>query len=136
MPEEDQFGEYMAAFELTVLASAVNQGLLGRREVLPVRPGKLTRSQFGTKIGAVFSSKVSFAVDYYGLLKRSSGLLDEIKWIQDELRGRQVKAVESIVVHFASVRIEDVARMNPALVGGFPVFKKAVLDSRGFKNNF
>ena len=133
---DELFELYMVEFELCFLSAAVTQGKLGRREVLPVRPGKLTRSHFGAKMGTSFQSPVSFAIDYYGLLKRSTMLFAEIQWMQDELRGRQVKAMESVVIHFASVRIEDIARLTPELVGGFPTFKKTVLDARGFKNNF
>jgi len=132
----EQFEVFMKEFETTVLAAAVSAGVMGRREQLPVRPGKLFRTAFGVKLGSSFESSVSFAVDYYGHLKKSTALLQEVAWLREQLRGQQVKSVEGVVVHFASVRMEDVAKYNATLVGGFPTFKKAVLDARGFKNNF
>jgi len=128
--------EYMQEFEATVLASAIVIGTAGRRETLPVRPGKLSRTQFGNVVGDRFYSDVSFAVDYYGLLKRSTALLREIDWLREQLSGKQIKTVECMVVHFASVRIEHVARYNLKLTAEFPLFKSALLLLRGFRTKF
>jgi len=136
MPQEMAFGDYMADFEANVLAAAVGSNLLGRRETLPVRPGKLARTGFGMKMGMSFESHVSFAVDYYGHLKRSAALLKEIEWLRDQLVGRQIKTIECMVVHFAAVRIEHVAKFAPELVSGFPSFKRDLLAARGFKTKF
>lgn len=136
MPQEESFHDYMAELEVRVLATAVGSNLLGRRETLPVRPGRLARTGFGMKMGMVFESHVSFAVDYYGHLKRSSALLKEIEWLREQLAGRQVKTLECLVVHFAAVRIEHVAKLSPELVSGYPMFKKEVLEARGFKTKF
>jgi hypothetical protein len=136
LPQVEPFEDYMADLETGVLAAAVGSSLLGRRETLPVRPGKLARTGFGARIGMAFESHVSFAVDYYGHLKRSTSLLKEIEWLKEQLSGRQIKTIECIVVHFAAVRIEYVAKFSPELVSGFPMFKKAVLEARGFKTKF
>jgi hypothetical protein len=134
--EEGSFQEYMTALESTVLEAVVSSGTAGKRDTLPVRPGKLSRTSFGKRVGTTFESSVSFAIDYYGMLKRSTALLQEIQWVRDQLSGRQVKTVESLVIHFASIRIEHVARFNPHLIAGFPIFKKSILESRGFKPQF
>jgi len=131
--DEQRLADYMKDFEATVLAPAIVAGVIGRRETLPVRPGKLSRTGFGKLVGPSFDSEVSFAVDYYGLLKRSSALYQEIEWLRQQLSGRQVKTVDCIVVHFASVRIEYVARFNPIMVAEFPMFKATLLEARGFK---
>jgi hypothetical protein len=134
--EEDNFQSYMSELETTVLAVAVDGGLIGKRETLPLRPGKLSRSQFGRKVGLTFESAVSFAVDYYGMLKKSSALISEVEWVRKQLDGKQVKTIEGIIIHFASLRIEHIARLNPSLTSMFPVFKKNLLESRGFKIKF
>jgi hypothetical protein len=134
--EDGRFTQYMAEFEATVLATAVARGQLGKRENLPVRPGKLAKTGFGALMGQSFGSPVPFAVDYYGHLKRSHALLQEIDCVREQLCGKQVKTITCLVVHFASIRIEHIARLNPKLVGEFPQFKHEVLKSRGFKNNF
>lgn len=136
MMNNGRLQDYMQDFEATVLAQAILSGAVGRRETLPVRAGKLSKTGYGKVIGPKFDSDVSFAVDYYGLLKRSTALLKEIEWLRDQLSGRQVKTVECLVVHFASVRIEHVARYNQNLVAEFPMFKSELLAVRGFRTKF
>lgn len=134
--QTETFVEYMALLEYSVLSAAVGSNLIGSRETLPIRPGRLARAAFGAKVGLVFDSHVSFAIDYYGHLKRSTSLLKEIEWLRTQLVGRQIKTMECLVVHFAAVRIEHVAKFSQELVSGFPAFKKELLEARGFKTRF
>ena len=133
---EDEFNEYMDRLETLVLSTIVASGLVGKRDTIPVRLGRLSKTAFGRKICLTLQSDVSFAVDYYGMLKKSSSLLQEIDWVREQLPGSQIKTIESLVIHFASVRIEHVARYCPDLIAGFPKFKKTVLVARGFKPKF
>ena len=134
--EADDFKKYMEELETFVLAAIVSNGTIGKRDTIPVRVGRLSRTVFGQKIGLTFESDVSFAVDYYGMLKKSTSLCKEIEWVQEQFTGTQVKTVESLIIHFASVRIEHVARFCPNLIAGFPNFKRTVLEARGFKPKF
>lgn len=129
----DNFQEYMRRLEAEVMVTGASACRFGRVDPLPVRPGKLTKTRFGMVIGATFTSEVPLAVDYYGLLKRSTALLDQIEIVRQEVHGHQLKVLSSTVVHFASIRIEYIAELAPDLVAQFPVFKRYVLDLRGFK---
>jgi len=130
-----RFREYMRDFEILVVEQAVGHEVLGRVDMIPVRPGRLTHTRFGATMGRIIDSGVQFAVDYYGLLKRSSALQEEIELVTKQLTGRQLKLIECTVVHFASIRIEHVARFQLGLVSEFPLFKRAILKARGFLRN-
>lgn len=133
---DGHFNQYMESFELTIMAVGAIRNLIGHEEVRTVTPGKLHRTAYGCKMGSFFTSSVPFAIDYYGHLKKSSGLNQIIADIRKQCFGKQVKSMSFWVVHFASVRIETIAHLNHQLVGGFPLFKREILESRGFKPNF
>ncbi len=120
------FDAYLRAFEERVVLRGLS--VLGRTELVPMRNGRLVRTLFGRHVGVLFSYPDPVAIDYYGLYKKSSAVMEEMK----ALRGRQVRMIEAVVVHFASIRIEQVALVEPGLVAGFPAFKERLLRLRGF----
>lgn len=123
------FDEYLQKLEDMIVAGILN-GKLGKREMLSVRPGKLAVTDFGKKIGKVHPhAKISFAIDYYGHYKRSAGFLKD-----RAVSSYQVGSMQTTVVHFASLRIEDIAKLGtPELITGFPAFKAALLELRGLR---
>jgi len=126
-----EFESYMTLFEREVVADGVTLRVLGRPELVPVRNGRLSRTMFGRVLGARVRSDEQFALDYYGLLKKSTGLIQQVETVT----GMQIKMIETTVVHFASIRIEAVASLAPNLVKEFPIFKGLVLQWRRFPKN-
>ncbi len=123
------FLKYLREFEDAVVCQGVLHGLLGKKELACTRAGKLTKTFFGTMMGNVLASDDFLAVDYYGLLKKSSGFIDALN---NRDGGAQVRMVEATVVHFPSIKIEHIAALAPNLVQSFPAFKQEVLRLRGF----
>jgi len=121
------FKEYMRGLEVGFLVRFSH--VLGKVEFVPVREGRLANTYFGKRVGKKFQSDKVVAIDYYGLYKKSTGLLEEIA----SMRGKQVRMIEATVVHFASIRIESVLALAPAQVAGFVEFKNMLLEMRGFK---
>lgn len=130
------FALYRQMFENQVVAKGVLTGCLGANSKVSLRPGKLSVLHFGKLMGLVFDSQISCAIDYYGHVKKSSALLQQIEEIGRSMPYAQVKMVQVVLVHFSSIRIEKVARLAPDLVAEFPLFKKTILDARGFSHGY
>jgi hypothetical protein len=79
----------------------------------------------------------SMVIDYYGYYKKSKGFFDYASSLSEGNNDRQVKSITSTVVHFASLKIEEIALItsNPYLVSKYVEFKKMVLEKRGFRGN-
>ena len=131
--KKDDFVPYQKNFEEDVLCMLQALAIM---KMIPVRPGKLAKTKFGALVGSVFDYAPPLVIDYYGFLKRSTGLIEKVDEMRAKLVGRQLRMVKAPVVHFASVRMEDVAIRAPELVAGFPDFKKTILDARGFADKF
>lgn len=123
-----KFSQYMTLFEERVLIR-----MRGKQELVPARPGRLARSGFGRKVGCFFESDRPVVINYYGHFKKSVSFVEVEGQVRDQYGG-QIRMISGEVVHFASVRIEDVARLAPDLVKWFPHFKTKVLKLRGFLN--
>lgn len=121
--------DYMKEFELRVVGPGLCKGIFGRREFVSVRRGKLASTLYGRVLGNQAESNQLFAIVYYGHIKKSRGLVLDLQ----QIVGRQIKMAETLVVHFGSIRIEDVAVLAPDLIGYFPKFKEQILSLRGFK---
>jgi len=130
----ENFKEYLSLFESHVLASKALFGV--KEELVPVRPGRLSRAPVGALLGSTFVLPEPLVVDYYGHLKKSSGFLVKVERAKKKYVGKQVRMVLAPVVHFATVKIEVVAKLAPELVADFPAFKKRILNTRGFKHDF
>jgi hypothetical protein len=130
------FQQYQALFESRVIAQGVEKGLLGQIERVSTKPRALARGSFGKVIGTVLDARGALCLDYYGLHKLSRGLMELIGHIRLEEKGTQIRYIECPVVHLSSVRFEDISRLAPDLMEGFPHFKKRVLDLRGFNHSY
>ena len=82
-------------------------------------------------MGVVFDHAEPAAIDYYGFIKKSSGLMAQFANSSD----LQVRAVRAPIVHFASIKVEDVSDLSPELVRDFPGFKKLLVTLREFKRD-
>jgi ABC-type Fe3+-hydroxamate transport system substrate-binding protein len=132
------FNHYRDEFEKRVIARGVDERCLGKDEAVSLREGRLAVSPFAQKIGKIIPHDARFAVDYYGYKKKSKGFFRYTSDVQSDVKklGHQVKGVIIPVVHFASIRVEKIAKLAPDLVADFPGFKKEILDARGFKHKY
>lgn len=122
-------------FERAIIMPGILGKVIGKVELIPVRRGKLANTDFGKAVGTELYSDQILAVDYYGYTKKSTGFFQECTTIKSEFPEKQVKMVEAPIVHFASLRIEDIALIctAPEVIAGFPNLKGEVLIRRGFK---
>lgn len=131
---DKSFQKYIKDFEDVVIETGVAINSLGVFTLIPIRPGKLLTTVFGRSIGSVSASFFSFAIDYYGFIKPSRGLIEDYEMRKQQLHGRQLRKIGGLLVHFASLKIEEVDRLsNSNLTAGFPKFKKTLIEMRGFK---
>lgn len=126
--------DYLKKFE-QMLAQGVKDNIFTKSELVSVRGSRLGKTRFGILMGFIIDSDIDFVIDYYGFFKRSKGFARRIKEYQQSNKKRQIKAIETIVVHFPSLRIEHIAKLDPSLVEDFPKFKAFLLTKRGFKRN-
>jgi hypothetical protein len=129
------FADYLKRFEAAI-AEGVRNGSFGSFKMVPVLPGKLSTRRIGKTLGLVIDTDDLLVIDFYGYLKKSRGFADLAKEVAFSMSGKQVKMVEAPVVHFNSVRLEVIARIDGDLVPDFGRFKKAVLDAREFQHNY
>lgn len=129
--EAQAFQQYLKDFEQQVVIGGVQAKTFKKTFMVSVKSGKLDSTEFGKTIGTKFEHAGVIVIDYYGLLKRSTGFWDKIKGMVDV----EVKSLKSVVVHFASIKIEHVTDLAPDLVVGFSDFKKHLVESRAFENN-
>lgn len=129
--DDKELKKYLNDFERLVVLTGLAKGIFGRRIMIPVKKGKLDKSEFGDFIGKDFECKDAIVIDYYGLLKKSTGFATKLDSYEDV----EVKRVRVPVAHFASIKIEHIADLAPDLVVNFPSFKKHLVSLRGFKKN-
>jgi len=122
------FKKYLLQFEAQIIVVGVCRNVFGRSEVIPARRGKLAATSFGKIIGLEFPAKSPIAIDYYGHMKKSTGFFEMIAEVDT-----QVRMIECSVVHFASIKLDDIVELSPELISDFPVFKREMLRLRGFK---
>lgn len=115
--------DYLIEFENKVLLKMyLSCGSSMKTEPVPIRPGKLLKTNFGALIGQSFEHKDLIAFNYYGLFKISSGI------IKADRRGSNT--VVAPVIHFSSVKIEDVEKHCKELIVDFVSFKKSLVELR------
>lgn len=129
------FKSYMQRFEEEVIHEGVKRGIVGKKMQVNVREGRFACTYFARKMGTVLQFDTPFVIDYYGYLKRSKGFREQIKKKEEQIRNRQIKSIQTVVVFFASIKIEEIAEItaNTYLKSDFPEFKKAILHWRGFE---
>jgi hypothetical protein len=128
--DDKELKQYLEDFEAQVILKGLQDSIFGRKIMIPVKKGKLDKSDFGNFIGGTFDCNEALVIDYYGLLKKSTGFAVKLDSYEDV----EVKRVRVPVAHFASIKIEHIADLAPDLVVNFPTFKKHLVKLRGFKN--
>lgn len=130
--KRSQFKVYQAALERKLITGGLQA--LAKPEMVAVRPGKMSKSKFATFIGNRIRSAYPVVIDYYGHFKKSTGFDTVLNEFRKENKGAQVRMMMALVIHFAAIKVEQLAEIAPELVGEFPQFKAAVLKARGFKH--
>jgi hypothetical protein len=128
------FPHYIYVFETKFIPEGITKGVFNKHRLVSVRNGKLSRTPFGQFLGNCVHSDLPFALDYYGHIKKSNGLLSVINFKLNAMPGRQIKKVESTIVHFASITIEDLSKVtsNSFIIAKFYEFKQTLLKKRGY----
>lgn len=123
----DFLQNFMKAFEERVVIPGLLNGKLGKLEEVSVQDGRLAKTDFGKTIGLLlpYNGTMSIAINYYGHVKKSSAFHNT----------KNIRVNVARVAHFASLRIEYIAKATEELelIAGFAKFKEEILKIRGFK---
>lgn len=124
------YKKYMTDFEKEVICRGFMDNVFGKRceEIVPLRFGKMSETQFGSFMGKTFVFNKVLAINYYGYFKLSSQII-VIKNQASKIFG-ELRSIKSPVVHFNSIRIEDVKSFAPQLFDDFLEFKKYIVGLR------
>ena len=118
------FTEYLKEFERTIVLAGMKKGLFGKVRLIHPRPCKLSTTNFGKKMGAEVDASELMVMDYYGLLKPSTGLRVAFD--------RFPIAVTCVV--FSTIHLSHIKELNEALIPDFLTFKNEVLHERAFND--
>jgi len=116
----------------TILSNAVSTGSIGMFGFVSCKDQKLAKTRYAKELGLFVPSEIIFAIDYYGYVKKTLGLSNEIAARRKEFLGKQLKAIKTVVVYFASLKIEKITEFSPDFVRHFPELKRTILKKRGF----
>jgi len=129
--ESDVFRKLIDDFEKDIIVGGIAKKVFTKRADVPTKRGKLSYQEFGKTLGNVIDTRLVLAIDYYGHIKKSLGFLEKMKSCGNPLPAE----MNSYLVHFASVKMEDVAAMTDdvRIMINFPRLKNEVLILRGFR---
>jgi len=123
-----EFRAYLHDFEEQVIIKGVEDGIFGKQMMISARRGKLDSTKFGQLLGSQFEYTESIVIDYYGLLKKSTGFVAKLNSVEEI----EAKAAKAMIVHFASVKDAHIVKLAPDLIVGFPPFKEYLIKVRNF----
>jgi len=129
----DNAVEFMERLESGVLIPGVDRGIFRTTVKAPVRNQKLSKSKFGQFIGAEFEWDKLMVIDYYGVIKRSSGFYSVVKKFAD--KGIELRSIVSPVAYFAGIKVEHLSDLAPDLLPDFPTFKRFLVELRDFRGS-
>lgn len=123
-----EFRNYLHDFEEQVIIRGVEDGVFGKEMMISARRGKLDSTKFGQLMGSHFEYIESVVIDYYGLIKKSTGFVTKLNSVEEI----EAKAAKAMIVHFASVKDAHIVKLAPNLIVGFPPFKEYLIKVRNF----
>ena len=124
-----KFKTYLDSFETQVVIKGFEKEMFGKVGKVTVKDCKLCNTPFGQFIGRVIEYGCPMVVDYYGYIRKSSGMIQLI----NGYKGIEIKTILVPVVHFASIKNEHIAELAPELLEGFQEFKGHLIKLRGFR---
>ena len=123
------YKKYLDSFEKQIVIVGVERKLFGKEGMAPLKECKLSSTQFGRFVGSRINCPIPMAIDYYGMIKKSSGLIDVV----NNYHGLEIKSILVKVAYFASIKNEHINELAPELLENYPLFKKFMIELRGFK---
>jgi len=125
-----KFKKLLSDFESNIIINGIIKKRFITKTLIPTKNCKLSNHDFGKKLGMVIDTDIILVIDYYGYLKKSKGFINKLK-----TRKLYLKELESYLVYFASVKMEDIAFMtsNVSVMIDFPRLKNEILIFRGFR---
>jgi hypothetical protein len=121
--------KYFQLFEAQVIVAGFEKEIIpGSVKLVPTRNSRLYRSPFGELLGNIFEHSQPFAIDYYGLTKKSTGFFDKCS----EYKGVLVKGLEVPVIYFASIKPDIIEICAPELLDEFVEQKHKLIALRDF----
>ena len=129
--ELKRFKKLVDDFEKNIIVKGIESKRFSKSDTLSTKNCKLANHNFGRSLGDVIDTDFVLIIDYYGYLKRSRGFIDGII----DSKGDQLKEITTHVVHFASIKMEDIAAMTSdiSVMLDFPRLKHEILVLRGFR---
>lgn len=124
------FADYMEQFEQKVMIPCAENELFKRKIMVSTRTPKLRDTAFGQFIGPAFKYDGILAFNYYGLTKVSTGFQKRVQQVVND--GMDVKAVETLVVYFAAIKMKNITDFAPDLVLHFTEYKEYLVALRDF----
>lgn len=125
--------DFLSRFESRVIIPGIQKGIFNRREVVPLRIGKLAHTEFGRIVGSIINYEdLSFVISYYEHYKRSTGFMREVT----EMRNTSPKSKsvwETYLVHFASIKDEHIRQIigdDREFLGDFFFHKQKLVSLR------
>ena len=123
-----EFRNYLHDFEEQVIIKGIEEGVFNKEMMVSARRGKLDSTKFGQLLGSQFKYSKPVVIDYYGLIKKSTGFVEKLNSVEEI----EAKAAKALVVHFASVKDAHIVKLAPDLIVGFPPFKEYLIKVRNF----
>lgn len=120
------FTSYKLRFEMDVICKGVISGVLGKIQLVSIRPCKQAKTDFANYIGTEFIYPIPLAIDYYGLIRKSNACVKV-----PILDGMQ----ELTVVYFASIKVNHINFLCRDLLVDFVDFKEDVIKLRRFNKD-
>lgn len=122
------FRNYLHDFETQVIIRGIEDGTFGKEMMVSARRGKLDSTKFGQLLGSQFEYLKPVVIDYYGLIKKSTGFVTKLNSVEEI----EAKAAKAWIVHFASIKDTHIVKLAPGLIVGFPPFKEYLIKIRNF----
>ena len=122
--------EYINKLEEKVIVAGFNNNVFGKRkkEIVPLRSGKLASTTFADFVGGSFNHNSLLAINYYGLYKLSNNIIDTVNKAENIFS--EIRSIKSPVIHFNSIKMEQVFLLAPELGEEFLDFKKHLVRLR------
>ena len=123
-----KFRDYLCKFEEQVIIRGMEGGEFGKPMMISAKRGRLDSTKFGQLIGTQFEYASPLVIDYYGLIKKSTGFITKLNSVEEV----EAKAAQALTVHFASIKDVHIVKLAPDLIVGFPPFKEFLIKVRSF----
>ena len=122
--------EYFKQFEQEIIWKGFLKNNFGKRkpEIVPLRAGKLHKTEFGEFIGSTFTCPTLLAVNYYGLFKISTGIIGAMEKVSKVFP--DIRSIMAPGVYFNSIRFEHVQDPYTPLADDFMEFKRYIVELR------